>query len=264
MQVDLIACDVDGTLVDETERLIPELIEIVETVRKKGIAFTLSTGRNKEFAQPFLEGLGIHVPAVLTNGASVFRGEECLLRRSMPVMPLMEAIHQAKALGLSVSLADEYSEKALWRTPFVDRHVVNGDRFRQMTDLEALREGNDLYLKVMIMGDDCEAEILRMHEYLTPLRSRYQIISFSDTAIEIAPLHCNKARGLEDLSGIMAIPRERIMACGDYTNDVEMLRWAGIGVAVGNALPQAQEAADYVAEGHYAHGVIEAIKHYCF
>mgnify|MGYP002640597644 CR=1 FL=1 len=61
------------------------------------------------------------------------------------------------------------------------------------------------------------------------------------------------------VAGELGIARQRVMAIGDHANDAEMLRWAGMGVAMGNAIPEVLAAANYVTEGHHEDGVANAI-----
>ena len=70
----------------------------------------------------------------------------------------------------------------------------------------------------------------------------------------------SKALALRAVATELAVPRESIMAIGDNANDVGMLRWAQVGVAMANADPRALEAADYVTDHHDADGAANAIR----
>ena len=72
-----------------------------------------------------------------------------------------------------------------------------------------------------------------------------------------------KASALQALSQYLDIKLENVLAIGDHQNDIEMLREAGVGVAVGNATEEAKKAADFVAQGRCIDGVEEAVKKYC-
>ena len=81
--------------------------------------------------------------------------------------------------------------------------------------------------------------------------------------IEIMPQGINKAHSLELLCEKLGIRREEVMACGDNTNDAEMVIWAGLGVAVANAVDSLKAAADYVCSEERSYGVAEAIEKFC-
>ena len=78
--------------------------------------------------------------------------------------------------------------------------------------------------------------------------------------IEIMPENINKAHSLKLLCDHLNIFRDEVMACGDNTNDLEMVEWAGLGVAVANAVPELKAKADYAAESERSEGVAEAVR----
>jgi phosphoglycolate phosphatase len=80
-------------------------------------------------------------------------------------------------------------------------------------------------------------------------------------ALHIRDIHVNKGIGLTKIAELLRIPLNEFVAFGDSENDVEMLKAAGIGVAVGNADKKAKAAADYVAEDDHGLGVIEGLKY---
>ncbi len=83
----------------------------------------------------------------------------------------------------------------------------------------------------------------------------------SSFALHIRDIHVNKGIGLTKIAELLKIPLNEFAAFGDSENDVEMLKAAGIGVAVGNADRKAKAAADYVTEDNYGFGVIEGLKY---
>ncbi len=78
--------------------------------------------------------------------------------------------------------------------------------------------------------------------------------------LEMMPKDVSKQKALIRFAQSLEIRREEVMACGDNTNDIEMLEWAGLGVAVANAVPELKNGADYVAEARRSFGVAEAVK----
>ena len=78
--------------------------------------------------------------------------------------------------------------------------------------------------------------------------------------IEVMPQNAGKGKALEQLAGLMHVPREAVMALGDNTNDLPMLRWAGLGVVVSNGVPSVKAEADYVCQAERSEGVEEALQ----
>ena len=81
--------------------------------------------------------------------------------------------------------------------------------------------------------------------------------------IVIMPKGINKAHSLELLCEQMGITKEEVMACGDNTNDAEMVIWAGTGVAVANSVDALKAVAEYICSEERSYGVAEAIEKFC-
>ena len=93
---------------------------------------------------------------------------------------------------------------------------------------------------------------------------QYWITTYADAAVELGPCGCNKMTGVKELMGLLGVRQDEVMACGDFENDMEMVEYAGVGVAVDNASDSLKAKADYGASKPYAYGVVEAIEKYCF
>lgn len=262
--IKMIVSDVDGTLVDRTEKIPQELVDIVRRCRDAGIVFALSTGRTNELANPFIDALGITDPCVEANGAYIRQGDRCLLEHGFSVAPIREILYQAHGAGLTVTLADTLVERATGMTDYVREHQQIGGRFKELLPLEEIDWQRDRFQKVMVMDEHRTGKIEEIRAGLEEFSSHYWITTYSDKAVELGPKGCNKASGVKELADLLQIDMKDVMACGDFWNDFEMISQVGWGVAVGNALPELKAAAVYVAQGTYAFGVVEAIQALCF
>ena len=263
-KIKLIVSDIDGTLVDASERLPEEFKAAVAKCREAGILFAFATGRTKELTDPFVEALGVSIPCVEANGAYILRGDECLVEHGFSLAPVKHILYQAHEQGLTVTISDTRHERATLETDYVKEHQKFGSRFRELLSLDSIDWERDRFHKVMIMDEHQTGKIGCFREALGRFSDRYWITTYSERAVELGPLNCNKATGMKDLAAYLGIPLEQVMACGDYSNDAEMIAQAGVGVAVGNASEQIKSLADYVARAPYAQGVVEAIAAVCF
>lgn len=261
--IKLIVSDIDGTLVDSSEKIPQELVDVVGKCKERGIVFALATGRTTELAAPFVSALHIDAPCIEANGAYILQGEKCLLEHGFSVEPVKEVLYKANEQGMTVTLADTHSERAMKETEYVRYHQKMGDRFKELLPFESISWGTDRFQKVMIMDESRSGKIVDIRKMLEPYSNDYWITTFSDKAVELGPKNCNKATGVKDLAELLGIDMKDVMACGDYRNDFEMIRNAGFGVAVANALPELKALAKYVAEKPYALGVVEAIERFC-
>lgn len=263
-EIKLVVSDIDGTLVDRTERIPPELTAAVRKCRDAGIVFALATGRTTELTEPFVRTLGIDAPCVEANGAYILRGGECLAEHGFSAAPIREILERADRLDMTVTLASTQYERAVRETDYVRYHQSLGNRFRTLLPFSAIDWEADHFQKIMIMDEARSGNIQEIRDRLEPFSGQYWITTFSDKAVELGPKGCNKATGMEELAALLGVGLNQVMACGDYRNDLEMITRAGYGVAVGNALPEIKEAADYVASKPYALGVVEAMEALCF
>lgn len=122
MGVKLIVCDVDGTLIDHSETVIPELIQIVDQCRNEHIYFSLASGRTKELIEDIRLKLHVTEPYIAANGACVFVDNTCVLMKGFCAEPIRDIINDANQAGLTVTCSDAYQERALSVTDYVTEH----------------------------------------------------------------------------------------------------------------------------------------------
>lgn len=256
----LIVCDVDGTIINADEHLSQEFIDVVTDLRNQGIYTTLATGRTLKSAKPFVESLQIDIPFIISNGACVMQGEECLYAESFSIAPILDIIRQADQMGITITISDVYSERPVRVNDYVKQQREEWGRLTGLLDLNDTDTVNGQYQKVMFYDQERAHKIDNILPLLEPYGDAFAITTYTNKAIELAPANCNKATGIAKLVQLMKIPISEVMACGDYVNDVEMVAEAGIGVAVANALPSVKEKAKYVTQAPGVEGVMEAIR----
>ena len=93
---------------------------------------------------------------------------------------------------------------------------------------------------------------------------RFTVIRSMDDSIEVLHKDASKGRTLKELAEHLEIPQERVMAIGDSGNDIDMIAYAGLGVAMGNAVPEVLEVADVVTTSNNENGVANALNRYFF
>lgn len=264
MCIKLIVTDIDGTLIDSSEKIPSKLLDTVQECREKGIRFTVATGRTMELAAPIIKELGITDPCVISNGACIMQDNHCLVKHDFSVLPIIQNIRQADREGLTVTLTNDKGERAVRKTDYVRYHQKIGGRFKEIIDIKENDWCNERFQKVMFMDENRTGKIRHYQNEMEKFRDLYWVTTYSDAAVELGPRGCNKATGVRELAELLGVGMRNIMACGDFSNDLEMINAAGIGVAVNNANEDVKGVADYVAKASFAYGVIEAIKTYCF
>lgn len=265
--IDLIAIDMDGTLLDPDHLLTPRVLEAVAAARARGTRVVLATGRPFSGAQRYLHELGIRSDddhCICFNGTVV---QTVATRQTLVEFPLAlddylycEAV--ARELGVSFHAMDDdgmFTANAdISPYTVLDAYLTSSPlRYRAVEDMDpGLR-----FRKLMMIGpaEQLDALIPKLPAGMT---QRYAVLKSAAYFLEIFDRHAGKGPALQKLATHLGIPGERIMAIGDQENDLSMLGFAGISVAMGNAIPAVKAAAKYETASNREDGVALAIERF--
>lgn len=262
----LVALDIDDTLMD-SRRNIPEAnLETVQRIREKGVEVVLVTGRMHCRALPYAQMLKLDPEQILIsyNGALLRRinGED-IAHIPLEHGVALELIAYFASRGCTLNV---YHDDRL----YVQALDANVEYYMRMTGAEAHPVG-DLYRfaaegkitpsKLLVIGreDEIAAEIAVVRDRFG---SAVQVAQSKKRYIEITHPEATKGKALAYLAGRLGYSREEVMAVGDGGNDLEMIQWAGIGVAMGNAPDYVQAAADFVTKTNDEAGVAYALNRF--
>ncbi|CAN5553175.1 HAD family hydrolase [soil metagenome] len=254
----LVALDIDGTLFDNepvegepvgvvTERISPAVVEAVNRAYDAGAHVVLATGRSTFGITTVWELLGLprdgaSVLSVASNGSVTFRYPPMEVRTtetfdaSEIVRMLLEEVPEAAVAVEEVGVGYRLNR------PFPDGEINGEMRLQTVAELVA-----EPVTRVIIRDPhSSEEEFLALAEKLGLQGTNYFI---GWTAwLDLAPEGISKASALSGVAEELGVAQADVLAIGDGRNDVEMLRWAGRGVAMGQAPLVVQEAADAVNE----------------
>jgi hydroxymethylpyrimidine pyrophosphatase-like HAD family hydrolase len=259
--IDLIALDLDGTLLDRDERVSARNREAIGRALAQGIRVVLVTGRGVDVPVRISDELGLNLPVICCHGALTkdFRANRTLVHIPVPLHYAKEMVEFAEGRGLALAV---YAEELFWRVAgtriFMDD--MAGPGWREAENLAEVLHMPPTFLR--FMGEESVAAMERAFGDL-PLRFVHERWGEFVECVVLNP-QAGKQQALARLCADFQIPRERVLAIGDSPNDVPMLRWAGIGVAMGNAGESVKEAVRYVTASHDKDGVALAIEKFCF
>lgn len=261
--VRLVVTDLDGTVVGKDEILPQEFIHAVKQWKDRGIGYTFATGRVGEQVQDYIEQLDLQLPYIACNGGLIQQGDRVLLRRTMPLGPLKVIFERAHEMGMSLLYSIDSKENAYAQTEYV---ALQQQAFGRYTTprMFAKEEWNSLELdKLIIMAKVRDGSLDVIEELCQALPGEYYYKRYANKAIDILPKEASKEKAVAYLAEQLKIPLSQVLTAGDDLNDMEMLREAGVGVAVANALDCVKDVADYVAVHERHLGVIEAVSKFC-
>lgn len=262
----LIATDVDGTLLDDDERVTPRTRQAVHAAVASGVQFVLATGRPPRWVPPVVEALGFAPMAVCANGAVIYDPDQdrIISARTLDIDVLTELAEMATrvipGVGLAVErvgrTAHDAATPQFVSSPGYEHAWLNPDNTEvSLEDLLSAPAVKLLIRKAGARSSDMAAELAKHIGLQGDIT-----YSTNNGLIEINPLGTSKATGVEEVARPLGITAEDVVAFGDMPNDVPMLLWAGHGVAMGNAHPDAIAAANEVTATNADDGLARVLE----
>jgi hypothetical protein len=258
----LLVSDIDGTLVNGQRDITPRVRGAVAAARARGVRVCLATGRIWPSARQYVEALGADSPAILYNGGLVydFAGGTTWMR--VP-LPRRHALDVLRILRRHVDVQPHlYIEDRVYvpRAAEVTRVYQSKDGIpvEIAPDLEALLSVDPM--KILMIGERPALDAVAAELEALPYAINYV---FSESIyLEVLPPNVNKGVALRTVVGRLGVAREDVIAVGDNLNDLAMIEYAGLGVAMGNAPEALRARADVVAPSNEEHGLAEVIERF--
>jgi Cof subfamily protein (haloacid dehalogenase superfamily) len=272
----LVVLDIDGTLLDPEGQVAPRVRDAVRAASASGCIVTLASGRRLWAVRPIVEALGIDAPVILYNGALVYDvgSETAVLGACLEPLALRGALDVIWNCGFQpvvyghpgggeLVYTGPASRDAPATTHYFDRPTVQPLR-RDLTALYAVPNPPLL----AAMGE--EDEVRQLQAALTAARIGCQTLverqSFVPRSrwwqVDVSSPGCSKGEALHRLCERFGVPVAATLAIGDGINDVDLVREAGLGVAMGNAVPEVKTAAGVVVADNAHDGAAEALERY--
>ncbi len=260
----------DGTLLDDNKEITSENIQAVHTLRDKGIFFVIATGRHDSMIRGYLDSLGVDMPVISCNGALIREPRSGELYGAEPmdsdqIFRIIRICKEYKAdyhiYGKDVIFGEALTNKMYYydqRNRTLDKEnriplLVSGDYETFVKD----HEGQ--LFKVLVLPSREEDFSLLTHIIFE--QTGLEAFRSDTMLLDVMQKGTSKAKAIETLCRKLNIQRSETAAIGDYLNDLEMIRYAGTGVAMQNAVPELKKAAGMITEFcNNRSGVAEAIE----
>lgn len=265
--IDLIAIDMDGTLLNAAHEITPRVKKAIATARARGIRIVLATGRPFSGVEEYLAELGMNGEGdycVTFNGAVIQNaaGTKIIAETTLGYDDFIYCEKVSRDLGVHFHAL--YERSMMTPNADISSHTVR-DAYISRTPLfyrsiEQL-DPSWRFRKFMMVDDGAvlDRAIARLPAELT---QRYTVVKSAYDFLEILHPEAGKGRALATLAAHLEVPAERIMAIGDQENDLVMLEYAGVAVAMGNAIDSLKAVADHVTTSNNDDGVAVAIERY--
>ncbi len=259
MRIDLVALDLDGTLLSPGDHVSPGNRAAIRTCLESGVRVVLVTGRGTDLPIRISRELNLNLPVICCHGALTkdFGANRTLVHLPVPLQYAKPMIEYAERHGLSLAL---YSEEFFWRLEgsHLFMEDMTGPAWREVKTFADVMSTTPTFMR--FLGAESVAAMQREFGDW-PLNFRYE--SWGDfQECAVLSREASKKNALKQLCADFQIVPERVLAIGDSRNDVPMLRWAGVGVAMGNAAPEVKQSVRYVTARNTEDGVALALERF--
>lgn len=271
MKYKLICTDMDGTLLNDKKEVSERAKAAISKAHDLGVKVVIATGRIFVSAEYYGDIIGVKAPIIASNGAYVREKdsdksiyEEGLDSEDYELVVQMlskydivphfyteDTIYTGKLVHSS--LAYKKANKTLPRNRQVKIEVVN--------DWSSFfAEEHPRIIKAMAVSEDSEKIIRAKNEFIK--LNKFQVVSSIKNSFEIMAKETSKGNALKKICDFYGIDRNEIISIGDNENDISMIKFAGLGVAMGNAEEAVKNIADYITATNEDDGVAKVIERY--
>jgi Cof subfamily protein (haloacid dehalogenase superfamily) len=260
MTIKLVAIDMDDTLLDSKRVVSPRTRAAIKQAAGQGVTVTIATGRMYSSAVPYARQLELNVPIITYNGALI---RACISGETFWHRPIDRQV--AAEIMVLCREHNWYVQSYLDDVLYVKENNEKSAYYENVAGIKAVPMGDKLY---SMPGQPTKMLILeepgKIKEIAETLRRQFgdaiTLATSKPNYLEMNHPGVNKGVALSYLAKQLHIEQHEVMAVGDSQNDLDMIEYAGFGVAMGNAADNVKKIAQAVTSGHDADGVAEAIE----
>ena len=260
MKYKFVAVDMDGTLLNSRGEITPVTVEAIRALADKDVVFTVSTGRPMQGVEKYKELLCLMGPVITYNGAMIVDAKDNTVLFEQGL--LREDARKIWELGLKYD-----TTMCIWagNQLYGNRLDEKIHDYKKLSGVEpVLAEDVEMLLDIgitkILWYDGAE----RIEEILAQLSSEaFSEVSYctsKPTFLEFFSKKVSKAVAMEKIGELIGITREEMVAIGDGLNDLSMIRYAGLGVAMGNAAKEVKEHAQFITDTNDEEGVRKVLE----
>lgn len=265
--IELVAIDMDGTLLDPAHKLTPRVKQAIAEARALGVHIVLTSGRPVPGLAPFLQELGIEGDddyCIACNGGLVQRigPRETVVEYPLSFDDFVYCEQVARESGVHFQALDAQRmytpNQDISIYTVADSHLSRMPlSYRRVADMDPGMS----FIKLMMIDepDVLDAAIARLP---TALTERFAVLKSAPFFLEVFDRRAGKGPSLQKLADHLGIDRANVMAIGDQENDLTMLQYAGTSVAMGNAIDAVKAVARFETATNSEDGVAQAIERF--
>lgn len=265
--IQLLAIDLDGTLLNSFHEISKENIEAIKEAQLHGIKVIIATGRPGQLCKSIVRKLNIDDPIIMSNGGVISHPfhTESMYSKTLNETIVKSVVEYCETFDIIylIYTKDAIISKPNFRVDFFqnrnkdlpeEEHVVFKD-LSEYPNLFSVKPN-----KILIVEED-KLKFNNAKRYFENIEDT-SIVSSQTTFIDVSPKNVSKGIALQFYANHLGLTADEVAAIGDQDNDISMLQFAGMSIAMENASPGCLEVANYTTFSNNNHGVAHAIKTY--
>lgn len=269
MSYKLICIDMDGTLLSDEKRISEINIDAIKKAYQKGVKIAVCTGRIFTSADYFGNLLNVKAPIIASNGAYIIEKDrnEVVYKGLLGYENSLKTLKILKKYNIYPHFYTTntiFTEKIVYSSYFytiVNNSLPKGKKVKiKVVDNweEVFKKYENEILKGIGIDDDVE-RVMKAKEELCKSKD-VEVVSSSYNNFEVMRQGVSKGKAVQILSSYYSISKDEIICIGDSENDLSMIEYAGLGIAMGNASDEIKNVADFVTDNNNENGVAKVIE----
>jgi Cof subfamily protein (haloacid dehalogenase superfamily) len=264
----LICLDMDGTLLNSKGEVSERNVEAIKAAHEKGVKVAVCTGRLFTSARFYADMLGVQVPVIASNGAYIReKDENKVIYKSVLGFENSKRVFKIFKKYKMTFYFHTYDTVFMEKLDSNNAYLTINKTLPKDKQIniqivqdweETFEEHKEDILKCVCIDENLE-QIARVKKELLQFEE-LEVVSSMNNNIEIMTKGVSKGRAAEILAGFYDLKSKEVMCIGDNENDISMLKYAGMGVAMGNGEDYVKELADFVTDTNNNDGVAKAIE----
>ncbi|MEG0774489.1 Cof-type HAD-IIB family hydrolase [Clostridium sp.] len=271
MKYKLVCLDMDGTLLNSEKKISEKNLLAIKRAHELGVKVAICTGRIFTSAYYYGNLIGVEAPIIASNGAYIREKDrnEVIYKAILgyenckDILSIFEKYDIIPHFFTSDTI---FAEKLAYFSQYYSEANKKMPKENQVeikitTEWEKIFKENELEIIKAVAADEDLNKILRAKEEIKKLGT-LEVVSSSQNNFEVMSKEASKGRGVEILSDFYGLHPDEIICIGDNENDISMIQFAGLGVAMGNSDKSVKEIANYITSSNDEDGVARVIEEF--
>ena len=264
----LICVDMDRTLLNSKKEITRKSLDAIKKAHELGVKLVIATGRIFVSAGYYGDLIGVKAPIIASNGAYVREkdGEKVIFEEYLSMEECSNIVSILKEYNIVphfYSFDTIYTSKIIHSSLAYKNANAKLPQNRQVK-IEVIDDWEKLFLKrpklikTMAVDDDGD-KVLQAKERFLSL-DKFEVVSSFSKSFEVMPRGTSKGNAVKKICEYYGVHPSEVIAIGDNENDISMIEYAGLGIAMGNSEEKVKDIADYITESNDRDGVAMAIE----